>query len=209
MCCTHCREVEQCFISDISVPSCTCACTVQSAPQFGASQCASGAPFLYQLAPFGPVAQCLLLAVLQDVRDEKFCFVLHNLKYVCSYNCIADASGVEPFLGRTRGRQSNYGGSTFPSKIRGGTNWRCERRIRYFGPFKEASRGAHAYRDSRGHQQRRLPETLPSLPITNVATKLGFPRFAKHEIRRNFFPISRNFAKLLEISRNRLRRNFV
>jgi hypothetical protein len=28
----------------------------------------------------------------------------------------------------------------------------------------------------------------------NVATKLGFPSFAKHEIRRNYFPISRNFV---------------
>jgi hypothetical protein len=32
----------------------------------------------------------------------------------------------------------------------------------------------------------------------SVATKLGFPRFAKHETRRNFFPVSRNFAKWIK-----------
>jgi hypothetical protein len=42
----------------------------------------------------------------------------------------------------------------------------------------------------------------------NVATKLRFPRFAKHEIRRNYFPISRNFAKFCEISRNGFWQNF-
>jgi hypothetical protein len=47
-----------------------------------------------------------------------------------------------------------------------------------------------------------MPDEQEDEDVSNVATKLGFPRFAKHEIRRNYFPISRNFAKFCEISRN-------
>ncbi len=41
------------------------------------------------------------------------------------------------------------------------------------------------------HRSVQISHWLPD----SVATKLGFPHFAKHETRRNFFPVSRNFAK--------------
>ncbi len=39
---------------------------------------------------------------------------------------------------------------------------------------------------------------MSNFMLRNVATKLGLPRFAKHKIRWNFFPISRNYAKFRE-----------
>ncbi len=46
-------------------------------------------------------------------------------------------------------------------------------------------------------------------PTSSVATKLGFPRFAKHETRRNFFPVSRNFAKRIRMKFCAISRNFI